>query len=290
MLLSMTGFGRGEAKSTRLRFEVEVKSLNSRFLDVRIKAPKEFFSAEILVQEIVKKYIKRGRVEFNYRIEPLPEIVESISVDESRLVTIYEVLSDIRESLDLEDPVTLDHILYFKDFFLQEEKEWLEDDREAFLMAIEISLKNLLEMRKKEGRNLEKDIKKRIKKISQIVNSIESTFLGEKEKIRKSLLEKVRSNLGDSVNMNRLEEEVFYYFERLDISEEIVRLKSHIEQFSEALKSREPVGRKLDFLAQEFLREANTMASKSISKEIVSSVVELKSEIEKVREQVQNVE
>ena len=290
MLFSMTGFGKGEAKSSRFRFDVEVKSLNGRFLDIRIKAPKEFFSADIEVQQIVKKYVRRGRIEFNYRVEALPEIVESINIDESRLVTIFEVLSEIKDSLDLEDSVTLNEILSFKEFFMQEETEWGEDDKEAFLTSIELAVQNMLEMRRMEGKNLENDIKRRLKKIERIIEQIETIFTGEGDRVRESLFEKLSSLLLDKVNLSRLEEEVFYYFERLDISEEIVRIKSHLNQFAEALKSREPVGRKLDFLSQELAREANTVASKSISKDIVSLVVDLKSEIEKIREQVQNVE
>ncbi len=290
MLISMTGFGKGEAKSRKYRFEVEVKSLNSRFLDVRIKSPREFFTADVAIQEVVKRYLKRGRVEFNYKIEALPEIEESISVDESRLITIFEVLSDIKESLDLDDSISMDQILTFRDFFLVEETEWDEDDREAFLMAVDIALRSLLDMRKREGKNLEKDIKKKLNKMKKIVEEIEELYDKEKEELRESLLEKINSLVGENLDKTRLEEEIFYYFERLDITEEIVRLKSHIQQFEESLKSREPVGRKLDFLAQEFIREANTIASKSVKKEIVSRIVELKTEIEKIREQVQNVE
>ena len=290
MLISMTGFGKGEAKSRKYRFEVEVKSLNSRFLDVRIKSPKEFFTADIEVQEVVKRYIKRGRVEFNYKIEALPEIEESINVDESRLVTIYEVLSEIKESLDLDEEVSLDQVLSFREFFLQEDTEWDKEDKEAFLTAADIAVRNLVEMRKKEGKHLEKDITKRLKNLEMSVNQIEEIYNKEKDKIRDNLLEKLSSLLGQSVDKGRLEEEIFYYWERLDISEELVRLKSHIKQFFDSLGTKEPVGRKLDFLTQELVREANTIASKSINNEIVSKVVELKTEVEKIKEQVQNVE
>ncbi len=292
MILSMTGYGKGTASNGKWQADVEIKSINSRYLEVFLKYPPLLANKEYELRELIKSKIRRGKLNVSIQIKKNGFEDEAVSLDESRLKNYLALIKKIKKSAKITDKIKLDHILMSRDIFSASVEEISESDFEVIKKSVLLSLDSLMQMKKNEGNELEKDLKKRIKSIEKYLDLIEKDaqpsvgehFAKYKEKV-KNLLE---DNAG--INNDRLETELAMMAERADITEECVRLRSHIKFLLSSVDKEEDPGRKLNFLCQEMNREANTISAKTLSTAITHNSVHIKEEIERIREQIQNIE
>ncbi len=293
MVSSMTGYGRGETKSDSTNFVVEMKSVNHRYNDIIIRMPKKLSVLEERIRKLIKSSIKRGRIETYISIVESGETDIKIAPNVDLVKQYYASLKEIKNEIGLKDEITLSQLTSFPDVFKVENEE--QDEEliwQSLKPAINDALSSLIHMRKIEGSKLAEDIKNRGKKIYDIVKSIESRAPQIVKEYRDKLMDRVKELTDGTVEIdeNRIAVEVSIYADRSNITEELVRLCSHLEQLNAILDESGAIGRKIDFLIQEMNREINTIGSKSSDIEISSAVIEVKSELEKIREQVQNIE
>lgn len=293
MIKSMTGFGRGESADEVHNFSVEIKTINHRYNDIIIKMPKHLGYLEEKIKRIIKDRISRGRVEVYIKLEYINESGIEVKVDIPLAKAYQTGLDTLIKELNIEENIKLSHILGISEIIKTERKE-LDEDLvwDCLRIALETALDNVITMRVNEGLALKKDMENQLIKIQDLIAKIgirsPLVVLEYKEKLK----ERIEELLGVDCNVDkeRLSYEVVFFADKSDINEEVIRLKSHIKQFSRSLEEKEPVGRKLDFLIQEMNREINTIGSKANDLTICNYVVDIKSELEKTREQVQNVE
>ena len=285
MIKSMTGFGRGSAKSNEGQINVEIQSLNSRYIDLKFLGFSLSPDSEDRFRRIISKNLNRGSIKVYIEIDNIKE-TQAITLNQARFEKTVKILDDIDkrygQRLKLSEVINLNDILSFVDSNFNEEDKLID--------AIENALVQLNKMRSFEGKQLYKDLTKRINVIGKSLTLIKK--LSDKiPKIKlKELREKINSLIDqDSIDKNRLMQEVAYLVERADITEEIVRANIHLDNFIQYLKYDEPVGKRLNFLIQEISREINTIGSKSPIHKITTKIVEIKNEIEKIREQIQNI-
>jgi uncharacterized protein (TIGR00255 family) len=292
MLKSMTGFGRGEGDTGLGRLIAEVRSVNHRYCDISMKLPRRLAPFEIRIKEMVRSGVTRGRVDVSLRLETQGEGKVQLNADLHLAEQYYHALQSLKEKLGLKDEITLGLLAGAKDLITgREEFEDVEPYWPQIDPILRQSFKAMDEMKGSEGESILKDIQERLNRIRQEITAIKSCFPLCLETHRERLLERLRSLLnGLDVDPLRFQQEVAFLAERSDITEEMVRAESHLAQFSALLEKKEPVGRKMDFLIQEIHREVNTAGSKANEAEISQRVVEIKSELEKIREQVQNIE
>ncbi|KPU28281.1 hypothetical protein TR13x_02800 [Caloranaerobacter sp. TR13] len=293
MIKSMTGFGRGESRDNIRHFIVEIKSVNHRYNDIIIKMPKHLNYIEDRIRKHIKSKISRGRVEVYINLEYIDESGIKVQVDLPLAKSYKEAVEILNENLYIKDKITIDLIAKFPDVIRVEKKEDDEDEVWNCLKnGLEEALNKLIEMRIREGQELAKDIRLRAKNIVDIVKTIETRSPEVVLEYKNKLRNRIEELLGESYELDesRLANEVAFFADKGNIDEEIVRLYSHVNQLISTLDVDVPVGRKLDFLIQEMNREANTIGSKASDIVITNKVVELKSEIEKIREQIQNIE
>jgi uncharacterized protein (TIGR00255 family) len=292
MLKSMTGFGRAEGETTLGRVVVESRSVNHRYCDINTKLPKRLSFFENRIKEIIRSQVSRGRIDVSLRLDTVGEEKVQLSVDLELAQQYYRVLQDLREKLQLKDEVTLNLLAGAKDLITaKEESGDIEPYWQEILPILKQSFKNMDDMKRLEGESLTKDLKQRLEHIAQQLQIIKQQFPSHLKANLSRLHERLRSLLeGMEIDPLRFQQEIAFLAERTDITEEIVRAESHLAQFSSLLEGNEPVGRKMDFLLQEIHREVNTVSSKVNDAEISQRVVEMKSELEKIREQVQNIE
>jgi uncharacterized protein (TIGR00255 family) len=292
MLKSMTGFGRGEGDTTLGKVVVESRSVNHRYSDINIKLPKRLSLFENRVKEIIRSQVSRGRIDISLRLDNLGEEKVRLSVDLDLAEQYYRVLHDLKERLRLKDEITLSLLAGAKDLITaKEELGDVEPYWQEVLPILRQSLKNMDDMKRLEGESLTKDLQQRLEHITKQLQMIKQQFPSRLKAAHARLHDRLRSLLeGMEVDPSRFQQEVAFMAERTDITEEIVRAESHLAQLSTLFEGNEPVGRKMDFLLQEIHREVNTVSAKVNDAEISQKVVEIKSELEKIREQVQNVE
>jgi len=292
MLKSMTGFGRAEGATTLGKVVVESRSVNHRYCDINIKLPKRLSLFENRVKEIVRSQVSRGRIDVSLRLDGVGEERVQLSVDLDLAEQYYRVLRDLKERLQLKDEVTLALLAGAKDLITaKEESGDIEPYWQEVLPILKQSFKNMDDMKRLEGESLTKDLQQRLKHIAQQLQIIKQQFPSRLKATFTRLHDRLRSLLeGMETDPLRFQQEVGFLAERMDITEEIVRGESHLAQFGTLLGGNEPVGRKMDFLLQEINREINTISAKANDAEISQNVVEIKSELEKIREQVQNIE
>lgn len=293
MVYSMTGFGRGEAAREQFKFTVEIKTVNHRYLDILIRMPKKLNQFEDRLKGLVKNRISRGRVEIY--------ITSEESVAEDFLITpnftvldqYQGALEAIRSRYGITDPITLSMLARYPDALRTESRESDEDTIwNALSEAAENALEALMDMRRREGASLKTDILERvgvIRRTAAAINDFTPQILAA---YRQKMTERVREILAETVELDegRILHEVAVYADKSNIAEELVRLTCHLDQVGRILEDPAPAGRKLDFLVQEMNREINTIGSKSPDLTIANHVIEVKSEIEKIREQIQNIE
>ena len=294
MIKSMTGYGRAELVFENKKLVVELKSLNHRFLEVYIRLPNALNLLELEIKKKISDRISRGRVEANIRLDSEQGVSPEPELDWNRALVrrYYYILGQIKHEFALKDEVTLGMISGFKDIIVPSEKGL--DIAEAWGRLEKIldeAINALTAMRKKEGEILFKDLSARMEAIAAAMNAIKTRSFQVPLEYQKRLAERVKELTGGiALDEARLAQEVAIMAERSDITEEIVRFGSHMDQLSDMLKSDEPVGRKIDFLLQEMNREVNTIGSKTNDIDIARNVVEVKSELSRLREQVQNIE
>jgi len=291
MIKSMTGFGRGEVEREGIKVTVEATSVNNRFCDVAIRMPRSLSEMESRVAEKVRARIRRGRVNLSVTCKEGEAGEKALEVNVELARVYRDMLSGLQKELGLGGSVDVQLIASLPDVFKYEPKEEASEHVWALVSeASDAALDALDEMRRAEGEHLCDDFVKRIGDLEDLLRRIEKRAPERVEGLRERLRERIGRLLTEQVDEQRLAMEIAVFAERSDVTEECVRFHSHNQQFLAALEKGEAVGRKLNFLLQEMNREANTIGSKANDADIAHLVVGIKEEIEKLREQVQNVE
>ncbi len=289
MLRSMTGFGRSSVALKRGSFVLELQSVNRKYLESVIFLPKEISSFEIELKKSISKKISRGQITLRISFFPSQEGIEEFLPNIEYLESLKKGWEKIARKLKIESNIDL-NFLVGQLKYTKEENPNIEFEKESLLKSLDKALLELIAMKDREGKALYQDIKKRLKLIESMLLKIEKMGKAAFKKYEMKLREKLLEFLKEQMPEERIIRETAIYAEKVDIAEEITRLKSHIKQFNFLMEKEEIVGRKLDFLLQEMMREANTIASKSCDKDVSQEIVDIKSELEKIREQVQNIE
>ncbi len=287
----MTGYGKTVSTIGKYIFEIEIKSLNNRFLEISLKLPPALQQKEYEIREAIKQKLRRGKlyVAFNARIDNGGEA--NVTVDETKIKELLASLSQVKTKFNLKGKIKISDLLGLKEIFNTNFDDFSDEDFEVLKKSLFQCIDNLLLMKQNEGGELVKDIKNRLASMLTLLEEIEEhqkSALPEHYDKMRARVQELTS--GTIVNPERMELEIALLSDKSDITEECVRTKSHIKFFEEILAQGEDAGRKLNFLCQELNREANTISSKSISSVITKNSVFLKEEIERIREQVQNVE
>jgi uncharacterized protein (TIGR00255 family) len=292
MLMSMTGFGRGAIDAPFGRLVAEIQSVNRKYLEVFVSMPKEFSRFEVEVRKWIGEVVSRGQITVRIHLMPAPGALESLLPDVEMLREFKLSWEKLAISLGY-DPKKIDlGFLVDRMAVLQKVESAQDKDLTVLHRCIDEALQMLLQMKKKEGKALAEDVSGRLQEMRKMVAEIETLSPDATARMRQKLTEKMGEVLkGGSETEERLFREVALFAEKVDVSEEITRLKSHFEQFEGLLSPKAGgIGRKMDFLIQEMAREINTIGSKSMDAKIAHLVVEAKSELEKIREQIQNIE
>lgn len=293
MLHSMTGFGRGEFSDSQKQLTVEMKTVNNRYVDIIVKMPRRYSLFEDRIKKMVKEKIKRGRVEIYINIESVGGLDNNVCYNSTLAKNYYNAINALKSELNIEDHIGISQIIRYPDVLKVEPQN--EDEDEVWIAlkeSIDNALVMLLDMRMIEGKKLKEDIESRCNNLDNLIQEIEKRAPLVVNEYKVKLNDRISEILDKTVQMdeNRMALEIAIFADKSNIDEELVRFKSHIEQFMQGLKSNVSVGRKFDFIIQEMNRETNTIGSKANDLIISKHVVEIKSEIEKIREQIQNVE
>ena len=292
MIKSMTGYGSAKGTAEGLEISVELKSVNNRYLDTSVRLPRSFLFAEDAVKSSVQSHISRGKVDVFVTVDSSSADNMTVKVNEPLLKGYIEALQHISETFSLENDITTLSVSRFPDVLSVEKKDL---DADAISQAIceitENALKDFDSMRLRGGEKLRDDVLGRLAVIESLVSTIEAESPKTVALYRARLEQKMAEVLGNSgIDENRILAEAAIFADHIAVDEETVRLRSHMSQLRAMINGNSPTGRKIDFLIQEFNREANTIGSKCQNSDIAHIVVELKSEIEKIREQIQNIE
>jgi uncharacterized protein (TIGR00255 family) len=291
-MYSMTGYGKANITRKKLSASVELFSVNSRFLEFTFRLPKQLSFLEPKIKELISSRINRGKITVAVNYADYGTGIDQLVVNENMTDEIYVKLLKLKKKYKLSGEIDINHFLEFPDIFKIEKTENVEKVIWPVVKtAANKALTELIGMRSAEGNNLKKDLNKRLKILVRQITKIEKFAPENRNQYREKLAKRIEEVLSDgTVNGKKLEEEVAFLAERSDITEECVRFRSHIDQFEDSLKNGKTIGKRLNFILQEFNREANTIAAKAGGSEISNVVLELKEEIEKMREQVQNIE
>lgn len=288
---SMTGFGVGEVPLGRGKLAVEIRGVNHRFLDVRVRVPRELADVAGFVEQVAREKLSRGRYEVTLRVEGMAFGAPALDRDRARAA--FQALCELRDELAPGSDVPLSLLGAIPDLFVSSVEREMERVHAAARDAFSAATAALDAMREREGAALRSDLAARLARVKELAASIESrapqVLDAHRQRLRERA-ERLRQNCEIGVDGPRLELEIAMFAERCDVCEELTRLASHCAQFGELLSRGESVGRRLDFLLQEMAREANTVGAKSLDAPVSHAVVDVKAEIERMREQVQNVE
>lgn len=293
MIRSMTGFGHGEVSNDKnQKVTVEMKSVNHRYCDISLKLPKKLAMFEANIRNIMKEYASRGKIDIYVSYEDLSETAVSLHYNQAMAAEYMQVFKKMQEDFGIETKITAEALAKYPEVVTLEE---VQQDEEVWWELLEATLRQaaekFVETRRIEGANLKKDLLGKLDQMAADVAFIERRSPQIIAEYRAKLEEKVKEFLEDSaIEENRIAAEVTLYADKIAVDEEIVRLQSHISSMTDVLESDESIGRKLDFMAQEMNREANTILSKSSDVDLADHAIELKTNVEKVREQIQNIE
>lgn len=293
MIKSMTGFGRGEFSSDGFQVTVEIKTLNSRYLDISTRMPQSIQEHEFDIKEEIQKKMSRGKAHVSINVEKTDQLSPDITYNEGLIKAYSEMLQKVKSLAGIDAPIQIDDLLRFDDIFESQEKdeEDIENIWKCTQEALDKSLSLLNQMRIQEGEELGNDLTELINGISDIVETVKGLSDDRAPEVREKLQMRISNLIDDEkIDPERLEMEVAILVDKMDINEEIIRLQSHLKFFLEALDNNEPVGRRLNFLSQEINRELNTIGAKSNDSTIAHHIVLGKEKLEKIREQVQNIE
>lgn len=292
MIKSMTGFGRCEIQKDSRKFTVELKSVNHRYLDVNIRMPKKLNFFETAIRSLLKSYAARGKIDIFVTCEDLSQAQMSVKYNSSLAEEYMKYLKQMEKEFGLENDIRVSTLSRYPEVFTMEEQS--EDEEELWnglKEALEGAFKQFVETRKREGENLKKDILSKLDILSEQIEFIEERSPQIIAEYRTKLEDKMKELLADTqIEESRIAAEVILFADKICTDEEVVRLKSHISHMRNTLEEQDEIGRKLDFIAQEMNREANTILSKANDIEVSDRAIGLKTEIEKIREQIQNIE
>jgi uncharacterized protein (TIGR00255 family) len=290
MIYSMTGYGKSSSSKNKTSVEVEIKSVNSRFFEISLKLPSILSSYDYEIRELIKTKVQRGKL--NIVIHFKKDGVENgISIDDEKLSAQLLLIKKIKKAAGIKEDVKLEHLLNSKEIFTTQDSEITKTELELVNSALIKGLEKLILMKKKEGAELSRDFSNRIDNIGKTVSEIERDYRKSIEEYHNKLKLRIHELMDNvEINEDRLNLELAFIADKADITEECVRLRSHLKFFKESLKNEKEPGKKLNFLCQEMNRETNTISSKSIATSIIHSSVLIKEEIEKIREQLQNIE
>lgn len=292
MIKSMTGFGHSERESRDYKISAEIKSVNHRYCDLNIKLPKKFNAYENDIRNIVKKYAARGKIDVYISYENYSEARTIVKYNSGVAKGYMDAIIKASEEFSIEPSITSSLLVRFPDVISLEDEEIDSDEIfKALAYVVEEACKNFVESREREGSHLYKDINDKLDYINGIVEEIEKRSPEIIKEYRTKIENKVAELLGDTkIDESVLATEITIFADKVCVDEETVRLHSHINSMRETLSKDEPIGRKLDFISQELNRESNTILSKANDVEVSSKAIDLKTEIEKIREQIQNIE
>ena len=285
MIKSMTGFGRGSAGRGLNKIDVEIRSVNSRFLEMKFRGFSLDPATEQKIRALLEKSIQRGNAQVRVELNVSPDN-QKLSFNKDRFEMIQDVIKKIHVSYG--QRMSLSDIISTHDLLKADEPDSI--NQSVIIKAVEHALNQLNEMREKEGKQIQDDILMRIKNLQNAIDSAEHISGNFKSEKQAQLQEKISELLnGESLDESRLIQEVAYLADRADVTEEIVRCRSHFDQLHTYLDREDPVGKRINFLIQEIGREINTIGSKSPQTDVTKDVVEMKGELEKIREQAQNI-
>ena len=288
----MTGYGRGQNTFDGSKFSVELNSVNRKQSDVTVSLPREFNELEPRVRDLINSRVSRGRLNVVVSFQSGASLAPRLAIDATLAAAYYRAMVDLREQLGAGGEITIETILRCPGVLRVPEDAIAIDNAWLHLEeALTGALDDLIHMREREGKHLAKDLIKRLKLVRQSLRKIRQLHPAVCKKYRQTLHERIaRAGLDLPVDDERLVREVILFADKSDISEELIRLDSHLAQFAHTLRKVEPVGRTLDFITQEIYREFNTLGAKANDAEISQLVVTCKAEMEKIREQIQNIE
>jgi len=291
LVKSMTGFGMNEAEINGITSITEIKTVNNRYCDIKVKMPIQSLDILQRIENIIQKRINRGTVSVFIKVDDGNDRISQIKLNEDLLKSYLQSLHRLKEIAQLEEEINLDSLLRYKEIFEFIKKEEEEGKWESIKVSLNRALDSLVQSREEEGNRLIKDILKGISRMEKIVQEIEE----EKTECLKEFQEKLKERIKQltqtiSLDEGRSEMEVAFLVQRSDVTEEITRLKSHINQLKRIAKNRKPIGKKLEFYTQEMGREINTIGAKSVTQSISEKVIRLKEELEKIKEQSRNIE
>ncbi len=289
---SMTGFGRAEKDSKLGKLTVEISSINSRFRELSVRLPRSLSALEPQVREQLAADVSRGKVILVANLEEPDDSADRFTINKVAAKAYYRQLKQLQKELKLSGEIAISDLLQFPDL-AKPTRETVDPEKsgDVFSQVCALALKRMLAMRAKEGQALARDMKQRLRKMSALIGEVEKLTVGAVKIYAEKLAARIEELLGSARRDSaRLEEEIAVFAERTDIAEECTRFRSHLEQFRGTLQDKDAVGRRLNFILQEMNREVNTIGSKCAEFDISTHVISLKEEIEKLREQVQNVE
>ncbi len=289
---SMTGFGRAEMHKKDYRLQVELSSVNGRFLECIFRMPRVLAGVESKARELIAKYISRGKITITVNLEESAATVGAAGIDPDIAEAYFRNLRRLKRKLNLSGQIEIGHVIAHPELLMNPEKgldeERLWPDLQRLLKK---ALGELVKMRASEGRNLRQDMKKRLAEALKLVSAIEKQAPTNVKEYKARLFKRINELArGIDVDGQRLAEEVTIYADRADVTEECTRLRSHVDLFSSTLSDKDDIGKRLNFILQEMGREANTIGSKSIDPRTSRHAIALKEEVEKLREQAQNIE
>jgi uncharacterized protein (TIGR00255 family) len=291
MVISMTGFGNCRLESDSLSVNVEIKTVNHRFNEFNIRMPRQLLKLEDKIKKKINQFIRRGRVEVFVTIAGESAIERKVHVDWKLMEEYYQLIKQAGERFNIDGKITLQDLLNRAELIHIEENEAGNEELENLVLtAAEEAAISLKQMRIAEGGELKKDLLGALKQVDLIVSGLVEDAPKVVQAYKERLMKRMQDFVNGQIDEGRILTEVAVFADKADINEEITRLNSHIQQFIQTLEHHEPLGRKLDFLVQEMNREANTIGSKANDSNIAQKVVEIKSLLEKMKEQVQNIE
>lgn len=292
MIKSMTGYGKSTLEINSRKYQVEIKSLNHRYLDISIRMPKQLSYLEETIKQQISSKISRGKIDVFISWENNSIEGRTIKINTELAKAYIEELRKLAKEENLSDNIEVNDIVKYPDVLIVQENQEDETIKNEIVEVVNKAVNNLVEMKQTEGIKIAEDLQKRLDYIQEEVNKVKEFSTGLINEYIVKLEERIKELLPNNqeIDKNRLMQEVVIYADKCSIEEEVTRLNSHIGQFKEFLKSDEAVGKKLDFIIQEMNRETNTIGSKSNNLNITNGVIDMKTEIENLREQVQNIE
>lgn len=290
MIRSMTGFGRGEYENEGRKYVVEIKAVNHKYSDINIRLPRFFNNMEDLIRKRISNVISRGKIDVFVNFENYSSKGTNIRINRELAKEYLNELKSLADETGLEFNVNLIDISKLPEILKLEENEDEDEIEGELMMAVDIALTKFIEMREIEGKKLVEDLERRIHLIEEKIKEIKKYSGTLVEEYIEKLQTRINELLQTEVDETRLMQEIVFFSDKSSIEEELTRLDSHISQFLKLIKADSPVGKKIDFLIQEINRETNTIGSKANCLEITNRVIEIKTEVENIREQIQNIE